>query len=133
MMLASRRAHFGGIAVLLAITACTPTSTKPASEDPERALGGVVFLASDGELKPLETGPFFLTNLMIEGESGAIFSTADPSCKEKELNLFEWPAGSGETSGLRSHHGMRLFIPKGNVLCAKAWGQARIVWAAFRP
>jgi hypothetical protein len=78
------------VAIGLTTGACNPSSAPNAADDPKRALGGVMHLSQNEPTQPLGTGPMFLTDVMIAGRAGEIFTSQDNSCKEEFRRLFDW-------------------------------------------
>jgi hypothetical protein len=125
------------LAISMTHAACDRSSRPSAADDPQRSVGGSHFL-SENETQPLATGPFFLTDVMIDGGSGRVITSRDAACKDKDAEdrgaLFEWNFPIDASAEARSHHGMRLLIAQGKTVCLKVFGrQTRLVWAGFRP
>jgi len=120
--------------------ACKTSSRPNAADDPQRSVGGisdfgpVTDISQKEPTRVLETGPFFLTDVMIDGYWGKIFTARDAACKEEDPhNLFEWQTPVDALPQLQSHHGMRLWVPAGRTLCFEATKRTKVVWAGFRP
>ena len=136
------RMLLAALAISVPHTACDRSSRANAAEDPQRYVGGAFYLSAgehpQSKTVPLGTGPFFLTDLMIEDGMGEIVTSTDPECKNKEAEdhgkLFTWLFPYGERTDVESHHGMRLLIAEGKTLCFKVMSQqTHLVWAGFRP
>jgi len=131
------RMLLAALAISLTNAACDRSSRPNAADDPQRAVGGSLFLI-ENETKPLATGPLFMTDVMIDGGTGEIVPSRDPACKDKDAEepgeLFSWNFPVDQGAEVRSHHGMRLLVADGKTLCSKVTSrQTRLVWAGFRP
>jgi hypothetical protein len=129
------RVEFAAVAIAMIHAACNPSSKPLASDDPQRSAGGIVFVSDDEPARSVGTGPLFLTDIMIYGFAGKVFTSADATCKEKDPgNLFEWITPAGTPPEVDSHHGMRLLVPGGKTLCFQSsQGRIQVVWAGFHP
>jgi hypothetical protein len=128
--------RIAALVVAMTHAACSPSSKLSAADDPQRYVGGSLYLSAEEPARSLGTGPLFLTDVMIDSSMGEIFMTADPSCKETEPggHLFDWSTPIDTPTQLESHHGMRLLVPAGKTLCLHSLqNQAKLVWAGFRP
>jgi hypothetical protein len=124
------------LAVAITHAACSPSSKPSAADDPQRYVGGSLYLSAEEPARSLGTGPLFLTDVMIDSSMGNIFVTGDPTCKETEPggHRFDWSTPTDTPPHVESHHGMRLLVPAGKTLCLRSLqGQAKLVWAGFRP
>lgn len=124
------------VALSLVHAACNSSSKPNAADDPNRAVGGVITLSDKEPAQALGTGPMFLTDVMIDGRAGEIFTSRDSTCKEHDAgDLFGWRSvADDQPYAVQAHHGMRLLVGSGRTLCFHAWaGATQLVWAGFRP
>jgi hypothetical protein len=126
------------LAISVPHAACDRASHQSAADDPKRYLGGSLYHSKDEPIRPIAMGPLFLTDIMVDGPMGQIFTSRDAACQDKEARgpgslLFSWFFGADERSVVQSHHGMRLLIPEGKTLCLQSTGgQSHLVWSGFR-
>lgn len=120
--------------VSLTVVACNSSSHSTEGQDPKSALGGVVYRSDTEPSLALGAGPLFVTDVMIDGNAGELFTSPDASCKERIAEtLFEWNVPKYKPSELQSHHGMKLFVAAGKTLCFhSSAGQTKLVWAGSR-
>lgn len=122
------------IAVVIVVATLASCNSGRSTNDPEGSLGGVVYQSANEPPLLLEHGPLMLTDVMIEGRAGKVFTANDVQCKERDQDeLFYWNVPEYKPTEIQSHHAMRLFVPAGKTLCLQTFaGQNKLVWAASR-
>ena len=115
------------------VTSVGCTSSRKA-DDPANSLGSVIYL-SDGEpAAALATGPFVLTDVMIDGHAWEVFTSTDAACKARDGgSLFDLVEPADKPTTAQNHHGMNLMVTAGKTLCFhSSIGQTKLVWAGIR-
>ena len=123
----------------LLLMACDKPGTSPranADETPDRYVGGIVTVNSSSKNLLLAPGPFYLTDASLTfGDSADLFVQAGTDCGADRYpdfgrGLLRWGTGTA-----RDHHGMRVLVHQGEVLCVQSSEEknARLLWAGFRP
>jgi hypothetical protein len=130
----------GGSRVANAHPPSAPAKLVTADSDPSRWLGGVVTLGVDLNAE-LALGPFYFTDSRgIENPVQFYLVGANQVCDLSTPDLVPlWWAHdfpnplAGTTPGLHPAQGARYFVQANQKLCVRSFGNARAVWAGFRP